>query len=61
MFSTMTLATDRIPSTIAMPVCASATSAVREHKAGAGVGTGFGTRPVQGYFPGTPAWRPPSC
>jgi hypothetical protein len=57
MFNTMTLATDRIPSAIAMPVCASATSAVREHKAGFGVGTSL----AQGYFPGTSAWRPPSC
>jgi hypothetical protein len=57
--SIMTQATDRIPSTFAMPVCAAATSAVREHKAG--IGTGIGTALAQGYFPGTSAWRPPSC
>jgi hypothetical protein len=59
--SIMTQATDRIPSTFAMPVCTSATSAVREHKAVAGIGAGVGTGLVQGYFPGTSAWRPPSC
>ena len=57
MFSTMTHETAQIPSTIGMPSCASATSVVRDRKAVAGIGTGL----VRGYFPGTSAWRPPTC
>ena len=34
-----------------------ATSVVRDRQAV--IGTDLGT--VQGYFPGTPAWRPPIC
>ncbi len=57
MISTMTHETAQIPSTIGMPSCAFATSAVRDRKAVAGIGTGL----VRGYFPGTSAWRPPTC
>jgi hypothetical protein len=57
MISTMTHTTAQIPSPVVMPTCASATSAVRDRKAVAGIGTGL----VQGYFPGTSAWRPPTC
>ncbi len=60
MISTMTNATAQIPSTFVMPSCAlaaSATAAVRDRKAVVGIGTGL----VQGYFPGTSAWRPPNC
>ncbi len=57
MFSTMTKKTAQIPSIVGMPSCALATSAVRDRQAVAGIGTGL----VLGYFPGTPAWRPPTC
>lgn len=75
MFKTMTTMTAQIPSSFGMPtsghatgstlgrlvasvdVCAIAAPVVRERKAVAGIGTGL----VQGYFPGTTAWRPPTC
>ena len=61
--------TAQIPSASGMPayghalgtttVCATAvgTSVVRDRKAVIGAGTDL----VQGYFPGTSAWRPPNC
>jgi hypothetical protein len=75
MIKTMTTMTAQIPSSFGMPTsghatgstlgrfvgsadaCAIAAPVVRERKAVAGIGTGL----VQGYFPGTTAWRPPTC
>ena len=75
MSKTMTTMTAQIPSSFGMPTsghatgstlgriagsveaCALATAVVRDRKAVAGIGTGL----VQGYFPGTTAWRPPTC
>ena len=37
--------------------CAFAAPVVRDRKAVAGIGTGL----VPSYFPGTTAWRPPTC
>ncbi len=39
--------------------CALATPVVRDRKFAAG--TGSIVSPAQAYFPGTSAWRPPSC
>ena len=61
--------TAQVPSASGMPVsghafgstatCATAptTSVVRDRKAITGADMGL----VQGYFPGTSAWRPPTC
>ena len=75
MIKTMTTMTAQIPSSFGMPTSghatgstlgritgsaagyAVATSVVCDRKAAAGIGTGL----VQGYFPGTTAWRPPTC
>lgn len=75
MIKTMTQMTAQIPSSFGMStsghatgstlgriagsadVCAFAAPVVRDRKAVAGIGTGL----VQGYFPGTSAWRPPNC
>ena len=75
MIKTMTTMTAQIPSSFGMPTsghatgstlgrfvgsvdaCAIAAPVVRDRKAVAGIGTGL----VQGYFPGTTAWRPPTC
>jgi len=73
--STVTQMTAQIPSIFGMPTSAHAagstfgriagsatapavaTSVVCDRKDVAGIGTGL----VQGYFPGTTAWRPPTC
>ena len=75
MSNTMTTMTAQIPSSIGMPAsghafgstlgriagsvdaCASVAPVARDRKAVAGTSTGL----VQGYFPGTTAWRPPTC
>jgi hypothetical protein len=75
MIKTMTTMTAQIPSSFGMPTsghatgstlsrtagsveaCAFAAPVVRDRKAVAGIGTGL----VRGYFPGTTAWRPPTC
>ena len=72
MTSTTTLMTAQIPSYVGMPASGHAlgsdariagsaaafvapTCVVRDRKAVTGTGL------VQGYFPGTSAWRPPTC
>ena len=73
MISFKTQMTAQIPSASGMPAwspahtpalgmtsaCATAvaTSVVRDRQAVIGADLGL----VQGYFPGTPAWRPPIC
>jgi hypothetical protein len=65
--------TAQVPSPFGMPACAHAqwasngattviptgvgTSVVRDRQAVIGADLGL----AQGYFPGTPAWRPPTC
>jgi hypothetical protein len=48
--------TAQIPSAFGMPACARSFGWVPA-RATAIAGTGL----VQGYFPGTSAWRPPTC
>jgi hypothetical protein len=73
MVSIKTPQTAQIPSAFGMPACAHAqwtsngattvvptgvaTSVVRDRQAVVGADLGL----AQGYFPGTPAWRPPTC
>ncbi|WP_041546418.1 MULTISPECIES: hypothetical protein [unclassified Nocardioides] len=53
-FGVTTRATDR---------CAAATLVVRDREAviGSTTGTAEDAGLTQSYFPGTPAWRPPTC
>ena len=73
MISIKTQQTAQIPSAFGMPACAHAlwtsngattviptgvaTSVVRDRQAVVGADL----RLAPGYFPGTPAWRPPNC
>jgi hypothetical protein len=60
--------TPHTASRFAMPICgpdfgvtAPATAIVRERAAGATGAVKGGAGLVQSYFPGTSAWRPPTC
>ena len=59
---TKLMTTAHIPSSFGMPICGPDFGAVvRERAAGAAGAVKGATGLAQSYFPGTSAWRPPSC